>query len=94
MRKVWLSGLTLVASIALAASANAQVKVGVAGPLTGGYAAFGAQLKRGAEQAVADINEAGGILGQKIELFAVTIRATRSRVCLLPTSSLVTACNS
>ena len=29
-------------------------------------AAFGAQLKNGAEQAVADINAAGGILGQKI----------------------------
>ena len=29
---------------------------------------FGAQLKNGAEQAVEDINAAGGILGQKIEL--------------------------
>jgi len=68
MRKVWISGLTLAASFALAASANAQVKIAVAGPLTGGYAAFGAQLKRGAEQAAADLNAAGGILGQKIEL--------------------------
>ena len=37
-----------------------------AGPITGPNAAFGAQLKNGAEQAVADINAAGGILGQKI----------------------------
>ena len=45
-----------------------QLKIGVAGPLTGPNAAFGAQLKNGAEQAVADINAAGGINGQKIEL--------------------------
>jgi branched-chain amino acid transport system substrate-binding protein len=36
--------------------------------MTGGSAAFGAQLKNGVEQAVEDINAAGGILGQKIVL--------------------------
>ena len=46
--------------------ANAQIKLGVAGPITGPNAAFGAQLKNGVEQAVEDINAAGGILGQKI----------------------------
>ncbi len=46
----------------------AQYKLGVGGPITGGNAAFGAQLKKGVEQAVADINAAGGILGQKIQL--------------------------
>ena len=40
----------------------------VGGPITGGSAAFGAQLKNGVEQAVEDINAAGGILGQKIVL--------------------------
>ncbi len=45
---------------------TAQIKIGVAGPITGPNAAFGAQLKNGAEQAVEDINAAGGILGQKI----------------------------
>ena len=45
-----------------------QIKMGVTGPLTGPNAAFGAQLKNGAEQAVEDINAAGGILGQKITL--------------------------
>ncbi|MEL7049513.1 MAG: ABC transporter substrate-binding protein, partial [Pseudomonadota bacterium] len=44
------------------------IKIGVAGPLTGPNAAFGAQLKNGAEQAVADINAAGGINGKKVEL--------------------------
>ena len=36
--------------------------------MTGPNAAFGAQLKNGVEQAVADINAKGGINGQKIEL--------------------------
>src|SRR5215468_11418839 len=54
--------------IALAGPAGAQVKFAVGGPLTGGSAAFGAQLKNGVEQAVEDINAAGGILGQKVTL--------------------------
>lgn len=54
--------------LGLAAPAGAQVRLGVGGPMTGGSAAFGAQLKNGVEQAVEDINAAGGILGQKIVL--------------------------
>jgi branched-chain amino acid transport system substrate-binding protein len=53
---------------ALAAPATADVRIAVGAPLTGGSAAFGAQLKQGTEQAVADINAAGGILGQKLVL--------------------------
>lgn len=45
-----------------------KLKLGLGGPITGKDAVFGAQLKNGAEQAVEDINEAGGILGEKIEL--------------------------
>jgi branched-chain amino acid transport system substrate-binding protein len=60
----------LIASAAIAAAlavpAQAQVKIGVGGPFTGPNAAFGAQLKNGVDQAAADINAAGGILGQKI----------------------------
>src|SRR5215470_6937604 len=58
----------LASMLALAGSAQAQIKIGVGGPITGGSAAFGAQLKNGVEQAVADINAAGGILGQKLTL--------------------------
>jgi branched-chain amino acid transport system substrate-binding protein len=55
-------------SIALAAhGASAQVKIGIGGPVTGANAAFGAQLVTGAQQAIADINGAGGILGQTVE---------------------------
>ena len=47
---------------------SGKLKVGVAGPLTGSNAAFGAQLKQGATQAAEDINAAGGINGKQIEL--------------------------
>src|SRR5215470_7238895 len=59
-------GLATVLAGAGAISAQAQVKLAVAGPITGGSAAFGAQLKNGVDQAVEDINAAGGILGQKL----------------------------
>ncbi len=45
------------------------IKMAVAGPLTGPNAAFGAQLRNGAVQAIEDINAAGGINGKKVELF-------------------------
>ncbi|MDP1640161.1 MAG: branched-chain amino acid ABC transporter substrate-binding protein [Hyphomicrobium sp.] len=60
--------LACVALFAGCDSGPAKLKLGVAGPMTGTDAAFGAQLKNGAEQAVADINAAGGINGQQIEL--------------------------
>jgi branched-chain amino acid transport system substrate-binding protein len=60
--------LALGVSVAFAGYANAQLKMGVAGPITGPNAAFGAQLKNGTQQAVDDINAAGGIQGQKITL--------------------------
>jgi branched-chain amino acid transport system substrate-binding protein len=66
MKKLLLTGIALGAVMVLSGVAQAQIKLGVAGPITGPNAAFGAQLKNGTEQAVEDINAAGGILGQKI----------------------------
>lgn len=66
MRKHLLSGLILAAGLAYAGAAQADITIGVAGPLTGPNAAFGAQLQKGAEQAAADINAAGGIMGEQI----------------------------
>ena len=57
----------LALTFAFAGVAQADIKIGVAGPLTGPNAAFGAQLQKGAEQAAEDINAAGGINGQKID---------------------------
>jgi branched-chain amino acid transport system substrate-binding protein len=61
-------GVTFALSGVLASPADAQIKIAVAGPMTGDYAAFGQQMKAGAEQAVADINKAGGVLGQQLSL--------------------------
>ncbi|PZR79320.1 MAG: branched chain amino acid ABC transporter substrate-binding protein, partial [Stutzerimonas stutzeri] len=68
MKKLLLGGIALGAVLAFSGVANAQIKLGVAGPITGPNAAFGAQLKNGAEQAAEDINAAGGVLGQKIQV--------------------------
>ncbi|BFM50655.1 branched-chain amino acid ABC transporter substrate-binding protein [Marinomonas sp. THO17] len=48
--------------------AQADVVIGVAGPHTGAYAAFGAQLWNGASAAAQAINDAGGIDGEMIKL--------------------------
>jgi branched-chain amino acid transport system substrate-binding protein len=68
MKKMLLTGVALGLGLAFSSVAQAQIKIGVAGPVTGPNATFGAQLKNGAEQAVQDINAAGGINGQKLEL--------------------------
>lgn len=66
--------IQIAASIFLAASfcgpANAQdiVKIGFHAPLTGFAAADGKSARQGAELAVQQTNEAGGIGGKKIEL--------------------------
>src|SRR5471030_3202271 len=69
MKLIKLIGLALGASLALSTAALAQdITIGVAGPMTGGESAFGRQMKNGAEQAVADLNAAGGVLGKKLVL--------------------------
>ncbi len=69
MKKFLALGLACGLGLLLADVASAQIRIGVGGPMTGSDAAFGAQLRQGVEQAVADINAQGGILGQKIQLF-------------------------
>src|SRR5512141_1655531 len=70
MNSLKLFGLALGASLALSTSALAQdITIAVAGPMTGGESAFGRQMKNGADQAVADLNAAGGVLKKKLALF-------------------------
>ena len=66
MKKLMMTGMVLAAGLAFASAAQAQIKLGVAGPITGPNAAFGGQLTTGVDAAVEDINATGGILGQKI----------------------------
>ncbi len=68
MRIFKLAMAALCAALVASCSSESKLKVGLAGPLTGKDAVFGAQLRNGAEQAAEDINAAGGINGQKIEL--------------------------
>ena len=56
------------ASVFGAAAAHADITIATAGPMTGQYASFGAQMKAGAEQAVEDLNKKGGVLGQQLKL--------------------------
>lgn len=60
-----LAGLAMGGTAAYAAD---TYKIAVAGPMTGGNAIFGEQLRQGAVMAVKDINAAGGINGKKLEL--------------------------
>ncbi|MCZ2723625.1 branched-chain amino acid ABC transporter substrate-binding protein [Marinomonas sp. 15G1-11] len=55
-------------AIAVSSFAQAELVIGVAGPHTGAYAAFGEQLWRGAAKAAEDINSAGGVNGEMIKL--------------------------
>jgi branched-chain amino acid transport system substrate-binding protein len=53
---------------AMAQGQQGPIRIATAGPMTGQYAAFGAQMRAGAEQAVADINARGGVLGRQLAL--------------------------
>jgi branched-chain amino acid transport system substrate-binding protein len=51
-----------------AGTAQADITIATAGPMTGQYAAFGEQMQKGAQQAVKDLNAAGGVLGEQLAL--------------------------
>jgi branched-chain amino acid transport system substrate-binding protein len=57
------------ATIALiGGAAQAEIVIATAGPMTGQYAIFGEQMQKGAQQAVKDLNAAGGVLGEELVL--------------------------
>ncbi|MCK5362969.1 MAG: ABC transporter substrate-binding protein, partial [Gammaproteobacteria bacterium] len=47
---------------------KAEILIATAGPMSGQYSWSGEQMQRGAELAVADLNRAGGVLGEKVKL--------------------------
>ena len=57
-----------VAAVLAAAPVRADVEIGMVGPITGQYAIFGEQMRRGASYMVDRINQDGGINGQKVAL--------------------------
>ena len=72
MRRIFGLLLAIAASLSLASCGGGgesdTTPVAVVGPMTGQYATFGAQMRNGAEMAIADINTAGGVLGKKLDL--------------------------
>ncbi len=57
-----------VAGFGLAQAQAQDLVVATAGPMTGGDAIFGEQMKKGAEMAIKHINAAGGVLGKQLKL--------------------------
>src|SRR5271167_2788650 len=68
MNKLSLGAFALLSVLFAGPAMADDIVVGAAGPMTGGQATFGRQMRDGAEQAVADINAAGGVLGKKLKL--------------------------
>src|SRR6202789_3708715 len=66
MRSAFLKGVAALFFLGFAGAAKADVTIGVAGPITGANASFGAQLAQGVAQAAEDFNRSGGILGQRV----------------------------
>jgi branched-chain amino acid transport system substrate-binding protein len=52
----------------LSSPAQADITIGLAGPMTGQYAVFGEQMVHGAQAAIDDINAKGGISGEQLVL--------------------------
>lgn len=68
MKLKLLSSVAIAATLGFGSAAYADITIGVIAPLTGPVAAFGDQVKKGAEAAADVINKAGGIKGEKIVL--------------------------
>ncbi|MBO6758946.1 MAG: branched-chain amino acid ABC transporter substrate-binding protein [Roseibium sp.] len=62
------AALWFLAAVLFSVPARAETVIGIAGPMSGEFAAFGAQMRAGAEMAAADLNAAGGVLGEPLVL--------------------------
>ncbi|HWJ74103.1 MAG TPA: branched-chain amino acid ABC transporter substrate-binding protein [Kaistia sp.] len=60
--------LTFLLATACAGLARADIRIAVIAPLSGPYQTLGQEIKAGAARAVADLNAAGGIDGEKLRL--------------------------
>lgn len=67
---VLLMSLVLIVSLSACGGDDNSVRIGTIGPLTGEYSLYGVSVRDGAELAVEEINNAGGVLGKTLELFS------------------------
>jgi len=58
----------LLVALWLGCSAHADIVIGIGGPMSGQYASGGEQMRAGVGQLVADVNAAGGLLGQRLRM--------------------------
>jgi branched-chain amino acid transport system substrate-binding protein len=63
VRRGFLFAAVIAAAALWGPSAEADIRIGVAGPMTGIYAWAGERYQRGAELAVENLNALGGVLG-------------------------------
>ena len=63
--------VALPATVGAAALGHAEILIGLPAPYTGPNAWMGEGIERGAEMAIADLNAAGGILGEPARLIKV-----------------------
>ena len=64
----FLTGVAFAATLLASQIARADITIGLVAPLTGPVAAYGDQVKNGAQTAVDVINKNGGVLGEKLVL--------------------------
>ena len=69
--KQLLASVAVVGLVAVAGPAFAEVKLGVIAGMSGVGTSYGIGIRQGAEMAVKEINDAGGVGGQKINLVVV-----------------------
>jgi len=63
--------LVLTGVLLLARAAGAEVRIGLAHPLSGPYAVSGERNRVAVQLAIAALNQAGGVLGQEVQLVVV-----------------------
>ena len=68
MRRLAAIPVIMLAAAAWGTTAAADIRIGVAGAMTGAQAWFGEQFERGAGMAAADLNANGGVFGQQVEV--------------------------
>src|SRR5689334_2174540 len=66
MKQIWTAVATAV--VALGVQAAEPIKIGVAGPFTGGSSSMGVSMRDGVRLAADEINKSGGVLGRQIQL--------------------------
>jgi branched-chain amino acid transport system substrate-binding protein len=59
------------AALGTVSLAQAEILIGASGPVTGSMAWFGEQMQQGMDRKIAELNAAGGVLGQQVELLIV-----------------------